>query len=121
MASLAQVFAVLNRMRDEGVVGDYAIGGATAVLFCAEPSGTYDVDVFVRPVGQPVPVLAPLTAIHEWARAQGFTVDAEHLMIHGVPVQVLPAFAPLVEDAIASARVHDYEGVRVRVIGPNIW
>jgi hypothetical protein len=104
VASLAQVFAVLNRMRDDGVVGDYAIGGATAVLFYAEPSRTYDVDVFVRPAGQPVPVLAPLSAVYEWARRQGFAVDAEHLMIHGVPVQVLPAFAPLVEDAIASDR-----------------
>ena len=30
-----------------GVVTDYAIGGATAVLFYAEPTRTYDVDVFV--------------------------------------------------------------------------
>ena len=33
MPSLADVFRVLNRMRDEGIVAQYAIGGATAVLF----------------------------------------------------------------------------------------
>ena len=33
-------------MRNEGVVRDYAIGSATAVLFYAEPTRTYDVDVF---------------------------------------------------------------------------
>ena len=119
MPSLAQVFATLNRMREEHLVAEYAIGGATAVLFYAEPTRTYDVDVFVRPfsgAGQP---LAPLAAIYDWARAQGYTVDAEHLLIEGVPVQVLPAFAPLVEDAIESARTHDYEGVPVRVVDPE--
>jgi hypothetical protein len=34
-------------MKDARVVVDYAIGGATAVLFYAEPTRTYDVDVFV--------------------------------------------------------------------------
>lgn len=119
MASLAQVFATVNRMRDEGVVADYAIGGATATLFYAEPSRTYDVDVFVLPAGPSGSPLAPLAAVYAWAAEHGFDVDAEHLLIHNVPVQVLPAFAPLVEDAIASARVHDYEGVPVRVIDPE--
>ena len=41
MSSLADVFRVLNRMRDEGIVAQYAIGGATAVLFYAEPTRTY--------------------------------------------------------------------------------
>jgi len=32
--------------------------------------------------------------------AHGFTADAEHLMIHGVPVQILPAYNELVVDTI---------------------
>ena len=52
MSSLADVFQVLNRMRDDGVVADYAIGGATAVLFYAEPTRTYDLDVFVTLHGE---------------------------------------------------------------------
>lgn len=34
-------------MRDERIVAQYAVGGATAVLFYAEPTRTYDLDVFV--------------------------------------------------------------------------
>ena len=49
MSSLADVFRELNTLKDTGVVRDYAIGGATAVLFYAEPARTYDVDVFVLP------------------------------------------------------------------------
>ena len=34
-------------MRDEGVIEDYAIAGAMAVLFWVEPIPTYDLDVLV--------------------------------------------------------------------------
>jgi hypothetical protein len=35
IASLSDVFRVLGEMRSAGVFTDYAIGGTTAVLFCA--------------------------------------------------------------------------------------
>jgi Fe2+ or Zn2+ uptake regulation protein len=40
VASLASVFRVLNEMKSDGVIEDYAIGGAMAVLFYAEPTRT---------------------------------------------------------------------------------
>jgi hypothetical protein len=106
-------------MREEGVVTDYAIGGATAVLFYAEPTRTYDVDVFalLPSVGQSL--FVSLAPVYRWAESQGFTVDAEHVLVHGVPVQILPAYNALVIDAIHTARVHDYQGLPVRVVGPE--
>jgi hypothetical protein len=96
VASVADVFRVLAQMRDEGVVTDYAIGGATAVLFYAEPTRTYDVDVFalLPSVGQSL--LVSLAPVYRWAESQGFTVDAEHVLVHSVPVQILPAYNALV-------------------------
>lgn len=119
MSSLADVFRVLNRMRDERIVAQYAVGGATAVLFYAEPTRTYDLDVFVTLEGVGENLLAPLSRVYEWAREQGFDLQAEHLLIAGVPVQLLPAYNPLVEAALASARLHDYVGVPVRVVDPE--
>ena len=46
-------------------------------------------------------------------------MQGEHLLIQTVPVQPLLAFNPLVEEAIESARVHDYEGIPVRVVDPE--
>jgi hypothetical protein len=40
-------------------------------------------------------------------------------MIHGVPVQFLPAFGALVAEAVEHALTHDYHGVSVRVISPE--
>ena len=119
MSSLADVFRVLNRMRDEGIVAQYAIGGATAVLFYAEPTRTYDLDVFVTLEAAGSDALVSLSRVYEWARKQGFGLQAEHLMIEGVPVQFLPAYNALVEASLSTARVHDYSGVPVRVVDPD--
>lgn len=119
MNSLRDVFRVLNRMQDEGLVTQYAIGGATAVLFYAEPTRTYDLDVFVTLEAGGNDVLAPLSRVYEWAREQGFGLQAEHLLIEGVPVQLLPAYNALVEAALSTARVHDYGDVPVRVVDPE--
>lgn len=119
MPTLGQVFEALNQLKAEGVLRDYALGGATAALFYAEPTRTYDVDVFVLlppPTGS---ILEPLKAIYAWARSREFVIDAEHIFMHGVPVQFLPAHNALAEDAVVTARTLEYEGVDVRVIGPE--
>lgn len=117
MSSLAEVFELLNEMRTEGVVADYALGGAMAVLFYAEPIRTFDVDVFVMvPASEGLVSLSP---IYSWLRERGFHPEAEHVLIHGVPVQFLPAYNALVEDAIRAARVLDYEDAEVRVSPPE--
>ena len=41
MSTLADVFRELNTLKTDDLVRDYAIGGATAVLFYAEPARTY--------------------------------------------------------------------------------
>ena len=119
MATLGDVFQELNNLPAEGLVQDYAIGGATAVLFYAEPTRTYDLDVFILLTPAVGSSLEPLKAIYAWARSRGFPEEAEHIVIHGVPVQFLPAHNALAEDAVACARTLDYEGVLVKVIGPE--
>ena len=117
MPSLADVFRVLEEMRAARVFDEYAIGGATAVLFYTEPARTYDVYVFVTVSDSSS--LTQLSRIYEWSGSRGFSVVAEHIMIHGVPVQFLAAHNSLAEDAIRHALSHDYDGVMVRVIGPE--
>jgi hypothetical protein len=119
MPALADVFRELNGLKEKGTVHDYALGGATAMLFYAEPSRTYDVDVFVllAPAGDSPIVF--LTAIYEWAASRGFPHEAEHILVYGVPIQFLPAHNALAEESVATARTLDYDGVPVRVIGPE--
>lgn len=119
MASMAEVFQVLAQMRGEGIVTDYAVGGATAVLFYAEPTRTYDVDVFALLPSSGESALVSLAPVYRWAESRGFPVDGEHVMVHDVPVRILPAYNPLVVDAIHTSRTHDDAGIQVRVVDPE--
>lgn len=119
MSRLAEVFGVLDSLKDEGTIVEYAIGGAMAVLFCAEPLRTYDLNVFVFLPGEPGRLVS-LTPLYERLAAREFRAEAEHVFIHGVPVQFLPAWNDLAEESVREAIVLEYDsGVSARVIRPE--
>ena len=89
-----------------------------AVLFYAEPTRTYDLDGFVLlPHREHTIVL--LTPVYSWLKERGFEPKEEHVVVHGVPVQFLPAYNDLVEEANHDARQLDYDDVSVRVAPPE--
>ena len=119
MPTLADVFRELNSLTTKGIVRNYGLGGATAMLFYAEPTRTYDVDVFVLLASPEGSRLTSLSDLYAWAASNGFPAEAEHIFIHGVPVQFLPAHNALAEESVVTARTLEYDGVQVRVIGPE--
>jgi hypothetical protein len=118
MPSFADALRVLNDMKSTGVVEDYAVAGAMAMVFWAEPIPTYDLDVLVFLPGDEATIVS-LAPLYEWAAQRGYASQAEHVMINGVPVQFLPAHNALAEEAIDRAADIEYEGVSVRVVRPE--
>ena len=88
MASFAEVFETLNELKRDGLFEDYAVGGGMAVLFYSEPIRTYDVDVFILLPPQSG-FLIDMAPLYQALEARGFFPDAEHILVHGVPVQLL--------------------------------
>ncbi len=93
----------------------YAIGGAMAATFYAEPMLTFDHDVFVLLPKSSRPLLS-LTPIYDALRSRGYAEKGECVLIDGVPVQFLPAFNPLLEEALRDADEVMYEDVPTRVL-----
>lgn len=118
MASFAAALRALNEMKANGVVEEYAVAGAMALVFWTEPIPTFDLDVLVFLREQPSTIVT-LEPIYRWASGRGYSAQAEHLLIEGVPVQFLPAHNALADEAIESAVTLDYEGVPVRVVRPE--
>jgi len=112
--NVAEVFAAIERMKAAGVVKEYALGGAMALIFWSEPVATFDLDIFV--LLESAGILVSLAPIYEWASRNGYREQAEHLIIAGVPVQVIPAHNELAVKAVETAVELDYEGQPVRVI-----
>jgi len=118
MPSFADALRVLNEMKDSGVVEDYAVAGAMAMAFWAEPIPTYDLDVLVFLPGNGATIVS-LAPLYDWAAGRGYKAQAEHVMVEGVPVQFLPAHNALAEEAIDRAVTLEYESVSVRVVRPE--
>lgn len=114
---MKKTLQVLNLLIEDGVISDYAIGGAMGATFYLEPVMTMDLDIFIILLDKFD--LLPLQPIYSALRAKGYLPDEhekECINIEGTPVQFLPAYNALLEEACNSAQITDYEGTRTKVI-----
>ena len=111
---MEKTLAVLNDLERSGILGRYAIGGAMAATFYVEPILTFDLDIFVVLPEQGAFIsLAPL---YEELRKRGFSEEAECVLIEGLPVQFLPAYNILLEEALDNAQTVFYATTPTRVL-----
>jgi hypothetical protein len=107
---------VLNELEKEGVFYRYAIGGAMGAIFYTEPFLTFDLDVFVV-LPQAAGGLLSLVPIYNALHARDYEQkENECVVIEGIPVQFLPAYNALVEEALDHAQQIMYENVPARVL-----
>jgi hypothetical protein len=89
-----------------------------AMIFWAEPTITFDLEVFVFLPDTPSAIIS-LEPLYTTLRARGFEAVAEHVLIHGTPVQFIASPNELADDAIETAVTRELEGVPFRIIGPE--
>ena len=121
---LFAVFAVQNtleillKLRTEGVIGVFAVGGAIAASVYVEAVATEDLDVFAFLQATNSGLLS-LTPVYDRLKALGGVVHNEHIVLHGWPVQLLPPYNPLIEAAVTAAPEKKFHGVLVPVVSPE--
>jgi len=114
--NINETLRALNQMRSDGVLSNYAIGGAVAANFYVETVHTKDVDVFVLLNPPPGSTLVSLEPLYRYLAARGFQINDEGLpVIFGWPVQFLPADQPLLREALENSVVREVDGIPVRV------
>jgi len=105
-------------MKSDGVIAEYAIAGALALLFWSEPIPTYDLDVLVF-LPESIGPIVSLGPIDEWAERRGYRSEKEHIIIEDLPVQFVPAHSELADEAIETAADMTYGSTPVRVVRPE--
>jgi hypothetical protein len=90
--AFADAIRALNEMKAEGVIEEYAVAGALAIVFWTEPVATYDLDVLVFLPGEEGPL---------------------------VSLEGIASPGDLADEAVETAASLDYEGVPVRVALPE--
>jgi hypothetical protein len=112
---MEKTLRVPNRMVRDGVIEQYAIGRAVAAIFYVEPINTNDLDIFfhVKDASVGLDILAPL---YEYLGGLGYRGHGEVVDIEGWPVQFLPIFNPLLEEAVEQAREVPFQRTKTRVM-----
>jgi hypothetical protein len=109
-----ELATVLNAMREAGVILDYALFGATAQMRYTEPVATFDADVLVgMPSPERLDVLGP---VYEFCAAQGWQPEGEAIRVGSWPVQFIPVFSALTQEALEQAETADFDGGPLRVV-----
>jgi hypothetical protein len=112
--SMRELAQLLNAMRHEGVVSNYALFGAIAQMRYTEPIATLDADVLVLlPESDRLDVLQP---IYEFCKSRGYDAEGEAIRVGEWPAQFIPAFNSLTREAVEMAETVDFEGVPFRVV-----
>jgi len=114
LSGMRAVAELLNAMRDAGVIREYALFGAIAQMRYTEPVATLDADVLVAvPSPGKLDVLTPL---YEFCAARGHRAEGEAVRVGAWPVQFIPVFSPLTQEAMEQAETANFEGVPFRVV-----
>ena len=112
---MKEALEAINKLKEEGLITEYAIGGGMATVFHAEPFMTYDWDVFVilPETGTRVIDLGP---IYDRFRNLGYETEKEYIIIADMPLQFLVPGDELEAAAVRDAIEVEYEGVPTRVM-----
>jgi uncharacterized protein (DUF4415 family) len=100
---MQETLRIINQMQAEGVIGQYAIGGAIGASFYLEPTSSLDIDIFISFENMAGNRLAPLQPIYDYLKPLGAEAKDEHILIKGWIVQFLPAEDDLTKEALARA------------------
>lgn len=114
---MREVAELLEALRAAGLVRRWALFGAVAQMRYTEAVVTVDADVLIDvPDGERLDLLGP---VYAFCAARGYVAEGGALRVGVWPVQLIPTYSALSEEALANAEEAELDGVRVFVVGAD--
>lgn len=112
---MEKTLAIINELKENGIIDDYAIAGGIGAIFYIETILTYDLDIFFTYKTEPkgLEILRP---IYQYLTRKGYKKQEGHIIIEGVPVQFFPVYDKLSKEAVEHARKTRFKGVNTKVL-----
>lgn len=104
-------------MYQEGVLNDYAVGGAIATIYYTEAFATKDIDIFFIPPQKDEIII--LTPFYDFLLKKGYKTYKEYIMIGDIPIQFIPAATELEKEAVQKAISVRYKNIGIKVLRPE--
>lgn len=114
---IERLFKLIDKMCQEGILKDYAIGGAVATIYYTEPFSTQDVDIFfIPPVKEKIIILTPF---YDFLLKKGYKTHKEYIIIGDIPVQFIPSSTDLEKEAVKDAISVKYKNINIKIMKPE--
>jgi len=111
---LKEVVQLLESLKQSKIIRDYALFGSVAQMRYTEPVATLDADVLVLLAEDTG--LDALGPIYDFCKKHGYKPEGEAVLVGSWPVQFIPVFSPLTEEAVHEAETGEISGAAVRVV-----
>jgi hypothetical protein len=109
---LEKTLKELNRLKREGLIRDYAIGGGYAVNYYLEPILTYDLDIYVL-----MDEDDEFYDLYDYFKKARYKIENVYIIIGNMPVQFLPSFIhPIIDEAVRKAKRIRFKGISTKVL-----
>ena len=113
--TIARIACALNDLREQGLVGDFAIAGAFAFIYHSEPFETKDFDMMVVLPESPSGLI-DLGPIWTYFTEHGAIAEGQFLRVGPVKLDIVPPTDALDEEAVAQAEKITIDGEPVKVL-----
>ncbi len=111
---MREVALLLAGMQSAGVISSYAVFGAIAQMRYTQAVATMDVDVLVAVATGPA--LDALQPIYRYCASRGYALEGAAVRVGDWPVQFIPTFSALTEEAVREAEQCEIQGAPIRVV-----
>ena len=109
---MIKALQILNRLKRNRLIRDYAIGGGYAVNYYLEPILTYDLDIFLL-----MDTDEEFHALYDYLKKAGYKIENVYIVIAEMPVQFLPSsIHPLIAEAVREAKRIRVKGIYTKVL-----
>ncbi len=113
--NLIKVIRVINNLKKNHLIGDYAIGGAVAEIYYTEAKETKDLDIFTTFLPtSPGGTIITLEPIDDYLKRKGYKRRGMFIIIKSIPVDIIPANKGLECEAVKNSVEITIQGTRVR-------
>ena len=117
---MKKTLEIINELKKEGLIKEYAIGGAIGVMKWVEPFFTRDLDIFVIPIQEiSKKEVISFLPMYDYLKGKGYNEwVGQWIIIEGVSVEFLPAEG-LAKESVENAVEVKFEDVKTKVMTPE--
>lgn len=109
-----KIIDIIEDLKDQNLIQDYCLGGATALLYYSTPHLTEDIDIFIELKRKSL--IYNLSDIYQYLKDNYQAVEkGEFILIKGFPVQFLLAGNQVTQEAFDEANYINISGKKFKI------